>query len=149
MNITRYEPWNVLSQFQRDLDKLFRSSLAEQGEQADSTIATSTWVPSVDIKEDKESFVIEADIPGVDPEDIEVSMENGVLTIRGERNLEKREEDKSYKRVERLHGTFYRRFSLPETADPEKISASGKNGVLQVRIPKREVAQPRRISVKS
>jgi len=148
MNITRYEPWNVLNQFQRDLDRLFRSNLAEQ-EESDSTIATSTWVPSVDIKEDKEAFTIEADIPGVDPKDIDVSMENGVLTIRGERNLEKREEDKSYKRVERLHGTFYRRFSLPETADPEKISASGKNGVLQVRIPKREVAQPRRIAVKS
>jgi len=148
MNITRYEPWNVLNQFQRDLDRLFRSNLAEQ-EESDSTIATSTWVPSVDIKEDKEAFTIEADIPGVDPKDIDVSMENGVLTIRGERNLEKREEDKSYKRVERLYGTFYRRFSLPETADPEKISASGKNGVLQVRIPKREVAQPRRIAVKS
>jgi len=148
MNVTRYEPWNVLNQFQRDLDRLFRSNLAEQ-EESDSTIATSTWVPSVDIKEDKEAFTIEADIPGVDPKDIDVSMENGVLTIRGERNLEKREEDKSYKRVERLYGTFYRRFSLPETADPEKISASGKNGVLQVRIPKREVAQPRRIAVKS
>ena len=147
MNITRYEPWSVLSQFQRDLDRVFRN--VDSAEDNDSTIATSTWMPSVDIKEDKDAFTIEADIPGVDPKDIEVSMENAVLTIKGERNLEKREEDKAYKRVERLHGNFYRRFSLPETADPEKISASGKNGVLQVRIPKREIVQPRKITVKS
>jgi len=147
MNITRYEPWNVLSQFQRDLDRVFRN--VDSAEDNDSTIATSTWMPSVDIKEDADAFTIEADIPGVDPKDIEVSMENAVLTIKGERNLEKREEDKAYKRVERLHGSFYRRFSLPETADPDKISASGKNGVLQVRIPKREIAQPRKITVKS
>jgi len=147
MNITRYEPWNVLNQFQRDLDKLFRN--ADYAEDNDSTIATSTWMPSVDIREDKDAFIIEADIPGVDPKDIEVSMENAVLIIKGERNLEKREEDKSYKRVERLYGNFYRRFSLPETADPEKISASGKNGVLIVHIPKREIAQPRKITVKT
>ena len=92
-------------------------------------------------------FVLTADIPGVDPADIEITMEQGVLTLKGERTLETQEEDKGYKRVERAHGAFYRRFSLPDTADPEQITASGKNGVLEITIPKKEQEKPRRISV--
>lgn len=146
MNIAPYESLRLLDQFHRDMRQFFGSS---QQPDRDSTIATSTWVPLVDIKEETQHFLIEADIPGVEPKNIEISMENGVLTIKGERQLESQEVGDHYKRVERLYGTFYRRFSLPDTADAEKISASGQNGVLRVTIPKKEVAQPRRIAVQS
>ena len=145
MYMTSYEPWKMLDQFRRDLDKMFSYS----GEQSteDSTIATCTWVPAVDIKENAQQFLIEADIPGVDPKDVEISMGNGLLTIKGERQSESRHENKEYKRVERTYGSFYRRFSLPDTADPEKVTARGKDSVLQITIPKRELAQPRKITV--
>lgn len=145
--LTSYEPWGVLNQFRRDLDQLFGQTVSRSDN--DSAIATSSWVPAVDIKEEPQQFVLEADIPGIEPKDIEISMEGGVLTIKGERRLEKEENQKNYKRVERLYGTFYRRFSLPDTADAENIKASGKNGVLQITIPKRELAQPRKITVES
>jgi HSP20 family protein len=147
MYMTAYEPWRRMEQLRREMDQLFNPPVTQSDN--DSAIATCAWVPAVDIKEDPQQFLIEADIPGVDPKDIEISMENGVLTIRGERNSEKREEGKDYKRVERTYGSFYRRFSLPDTADPEKVSASGKNGVLQISIPKRELAQPRKITVQT
>lgn len=146
MRLTRYEPWEVLGQFRKDLEQLFGNRTGTQFDE-DSAIATSAWIPAIDIKEENNQFLIEADIPGVDPKDIEVSMEGGVLTIKGERATVSKEEAKNYKRVERVYGNFYRRFSLPDTADPEKITATGKNGVLKISIPKREVVQPRKINV--
>jgi HSP20 family protein len=140
----KYEPWNLLDQMRRDMDRALDTRTAEG-----SSVATSDWVPAVDIKEEKDSFVIVADIPGVDPNDIEVHMENGMLTIKGEKESEKKEEREGYKRVERSFGSFYRRFSLPDTADAEKITAKSNNGVLEVRIAKQEQVQPRKISVNS
>ncbi|MCG5515314.1 MULTISPECIES: Hsp20/alpha crystallin family protein [Ectothiorhodospira] len=142
MLTTRYEPWSLLNQLSRELDRL--NPAMGGGEEA---AATSDWVPAVDIREEKEAYVLHADVPGVDPKDIEVHMENGVLTIRGERKAESAEEREGYKRVERIRGSFYRRFSLPDTADAERISARSANGVLEVRIPKQEKVQPRRITV--
>jgi HSP20 family protein len=133
----------MLKQFRRDLDQMF----GQTNEQSDSAIATCAWVPAVDIKEETQQFVIEADIPGVEPKDIEISMENGVLTLKGDRQSITQNDSQNYKRVERTYGSFYRRFSLPDTADPEKVTASGKNGVLQITLPKRELAQPRKITV--
>jgi HSP20 family protein len=141
MAITRYEPFNVLNQLQRELGR-FR-----EGDEGSSRIATAEWAPAVDIKEEQDRFVIHADIPGVNPEDIDVNMENGVLTIKGEKNTEAKTEKDNYKRVERIYGSFYRRFSLPETANNDAISAKAKNGVLEVVIPKREAVKPKKISV--
>jgi HSP20 family protein len=141
MAITRYEPLNVLNQLQRELSR-FR-----EGDEGSSRIATAEWAPAVDIKEEQDRFVIHADIPGVNPEDIDVNMENGVLTIKGEKNTEAKTEKENYKRVERIYGSFYRRFSLPETADNNAISAKAKNGVLDIVIPKREAVKPKKISV--
>jgi HSP20 family protein len=141
-----YEPWNTLNQMYKDMENLY-SQTGQLSGYEDSTIATSTWVPSVDIKEEEDRFVIHADIPGVDPKEIEITMENGVLTIKGERVSETKEERKNYKRIERVRGAFYRRFSLPDTADADKITAVGRHGVLEVMIPKREIAQPRKINV--
>ena len=137
MAITRYEPWGLLSQLQKELE---RSA-------AEGSTATAEWAPAVDIKETKDRFVIHADIPGVKPENIDISMENGVLTIKGEKKTEAETEQEGYKRVERTYGSFYRRFSLPDTANPDAISAASRHGVLEITIPKKEDVQPKKISV--
>lgn len=148
MNVVRYEPWGVLRRFHDDVNQLFADSRNAPTAEGDrSSVVTSNWTPAVDIKEENERFVLEADIPGVDPKDIEITMDTGVLTIKGERKHESEEESNGYKRVERSYGSFYRRFSLPDTADAERISAKGRDGVLEVVIPKHEKVQPRKITV--
>ncbi|MCB1774434.1 MAG: Hsp20/alpha crystallin family protein [Gammaproteobacteria bacterium] len=142
MTLMRYEPWSLLDQMRREMERSMDTRTAEG-----SSVATSDWVPAVDIKEEDSDFVIVADIPGVDPKDIEVHMDNGILTIKGEKESEKKDEREGYKRVERTFGSFYRRFSLPDTADPDRISANSNHGVLEVRIAKQEKVQPRKISV--
>lgn len=107
----------------------------------------SDWLPAVDIREEEEQFVLHADVPGVDPEAIEVTMENGVLTIRGERSEKTCDENSGYSRTERINGQFARRFSLPETSNSDEIAANAKNGVLRIVIPKQVKAQARRITV--
>ena len=130
------------------MNRLFNDRrLGWNSEEDNSSVVTSHWAPSVDIKEEEGRFLLTADLPGVDPKAIDVTMEKGVLTIKGERSFEDTEEREAYKRVERAYGTFYRRFSLPEAVDAENITAESKNGVLHVSIPKHEKAQPRRIEV--
>lgn len=146
MALVRYEPWSMLNQIRREMDRMLEGT-DESGE--NSAIATSDWIPAVDIKETNDAFILHADVPGVDPKDIDVHMENGILTIKGERESEKKEEREGYKRVERQYGAFYRRFSLPDTADAEKIAAKSKNGVVEITIPKKAAVQPRKISVES
>lgn len=141
MAITRYQPWGLLNQLQRELER------AHEGSAGDGSIATAEWAPAVDIKEENDKFVLHADIPGVKPEEIEVSMENGVLTIKGEKKTEANTEKEGYKRVERTYGSFYRRFSLPDTANADAINAKSKNGVLEIVIPKRESIKPKKINV--
>ncbi|MBL0041984.1 MAG: Hsp20/alpha crystallin family protein [Xanthomonadales bacterium] len=126
------------------LDQFFTPEADDQ-----SNVVTSQWQPRVDIKEEPKRFVIAADIPGVDPKDIEIHMDKGVLTLKGERSAETRSEDGKFTRVERVHGSFHRRFALPDTADAEQISASGKHGVLEIVIPKKAEAAPRRITINS
>jgi len=143
--ITRYDPLALLEQFQNEVNRLFESRLGRLGDE-NTRVVTADWIPPVDIREEEDRFVLLADIPGVDPKDIEITMEDGVLSIRGERRIE---DDGRFKRMERPRGTFYRRFSLPDTADPEGIRARGQNGVLEITIPKAQKAQPRRIAVES
>jgi len=142
MTLVRYDPWNMFDQIRKEMDR----ALTREGDESGSVV-TSDWSPAVDIKEDENGFTIVADIPGVDPKDIDVHMENGMLTIKGERESEKKEEKEGYKRIERSYGSFYRRFSMPDSADADKIKAESKNGVLQITIPKQEKVQPRKISV--
>ena len=145
-NITRYRPSSLLHQLHRlsqEWDQLFEPSYSEDN----SLVETSHWAPCVDIKEEPDRFVLYADIPGVDPNAIEISMEHGVLTIKGERVSSKKEEREGYTRVERAKGSFYRRFTLPDTADPDRVTAEGKRGVLEIIIPKRERAQSKKIKV--
>lgn len=126
-------------------ERMFEGGLFGRG-QDDSSVVTSQWAPAVDIHEEPERFVLYADLPGVDPQDIEVQMDRGLLTIKGERRPEAMDGGR-YSRIERLHGVFHRRFALPDSADPEGIQASGHDGVLQVVIPKRPESKPRRIQV--
>jgi HSP20 family protein len=142
MSMVRYEPWSLFDQLRREMERGLTTQTGEE-----SSAATSDWVPAVDIKENEDSFVIVADIPGVKPEDIEVQMDNGVLTIKGEKETEKKEEREDFKRVERSYGSFYRRFSLPDTADPESITAKSDHGVLEITVAKQEKTQPRKIAV--
>lgn len=143
MNMMRYEPWSLLNQLSRELGRLPEVPGGED------SVSAADWSPAVDIREEDDAYVLHADVPGVDPKDIELHMENGVLTLRGERKYESEEEKEGYKRVERMRGTFFRRFSLPDTADADNISARSQNGVLEVRIPKQAKVQPRRIQIES
>lgn len=145
MNISRYEPWTLVHRLHRELDNVFGDSF---GAPAAAT-ERAAWIPSVDVHEESDRFVVRADLPGVEAKDIEITAENGVLTLRGERRFEKRAADRSYERVERAEGLFVRRFTLPKNAQTEKISARQVNGVLEVAIPKQAQVEPKRISVET
>ena len=147
MRMKPYEPWSALKQMQSELGRVL-GEYDRDGEDG-SSIATSRWIPAVDIKEESDRFVITADVPGVDPKDIDVTMADGTIVIKGERKLESQQNEKSYRRVERVHGTFYRRFSLPDYSDPDKITAKCNHGVLEILVPKSTQDLPRRIQVKA
>lgn len=149
MSLVRYEPWSLLNQLHGEVDSLFNRRLGRYTEDNDQPVSSSDWVPAVDIKEEDNRYVIHADVPGVDPKDIEISMEDGVLSINGERHSETSDEREGYKRVERVSGSFFRRFSMPDTANADAVTAKSKDGVLEVVIPKQEKLQPKRIQVES
>ncbi len=145
MNLTRFEPWSIVDLLHRDLDRIARSRFGnDNGEDP-----VANWVPAVDIVEEKDRFVLHADVPGVDPKDIDISMDNGVLTVTGERRSENVADEGGFRRVERASGRFLRRFTLPETADAEGITAKSRNGILEVAIPKLPEVQARRIKVEA
>ena len=148
MNITRFEPWNLFNILQRDLDQMTGRRLGIAGGE-DNGHSVADWVPAVDIIEEKDRFMLRADVPGVKPEDIEVSMENGVLSVSGHRYEESSDESEGVKRLERISGKFYRRFTLPESANSEDISAKSVNGILEVVIPKQAEVKSRRIAVET
>lgn len=135
MSIVQFEPRSLFDELNRFFEKSTRLPMSQDA----SSIDTSSWMPSVDIKEDKEQnrFVIKADLPGVEKKDISISMEDNTLTIRGHRHEDIKEEKDNYYRVERHTGDFYRRFVLPDSVDRDNIDASTKQGVLEVVIPKR------------
>ena len=145
MNLTRFEPWSIVDLLHRDLDRLAARRLPA----AEGDSAVTDWVPAVDIIEEKERFVLRADVPGVNPADIEISMDAGVLSVAGQRTHESRDEDAGLQRMERVTGRFFRRFSLPDTADAENIKAQCRNGILEVSIPKLPEVRARRIEVEA
>ena len=147
MSIIRRDPLNLFHYMQHEFNKLHGHSELARTED-NGNVVTSDWAPSVDIKEEDNLYLISADIPGVKPEEIDIHMEDGVLTIKGERESNKEEDRENYKRIERSYGVFYRRFTMPDNANAEKISAKSEHGVLEVSIPKKEAAQARKISVK-
>lgn len=143
MAVARYQPWNLHQELLSEVNKLFERVGANDA----SSGATADWAPAVDIEEYADKFVLYADVPGVDPASIEVTLEKGVLTLSGSRPEAVDQNGVERRRVERAAGRFHRRFTLPDTVDADAVSASGKNGVLEVAIPKRPQLQPRRINV--
>ena len=144
MTIVRYEPWGFVNRFHRDFaTRFFRDSEATR---ESSAVA---WLPSVDVREEDNRFLVQVDLPGVESKDIEITAEKGVLTIKGERKSESKKSETGYERVERVAGTLVRRFTLPETAQADSITARQANGVLEVSIPKQAQQQPRRIEVQA
>lgn len=151
MNLGRHGIWNTGNwsagnRLPDEIRQAFDRFLQPEDNDA-SSVVTSQWAPRVDIREDEQRFVILADIPGVDPAQIEVSMDKGILAIKGEREAGSAESGSTFTRVERARGTFHRRFALPDSADAEGITANGKFGVLEIVIPKKAQATPRRITI--
>jgi HSP20 family protein len=142
--MVRYEPWVGVPQSQHDINLLL-SRLST----GDSSSVTADWVPNVDINEFEERFQLYVDLPGIEPKDVDITLENGVLTISGERfaQAEKADENVVRRRTERGTGRFYRRFILPESVDAEKVKATDRHGVLEILIPKQAKALPRKIGV--
>jgi HSP20 family protein len=143
MSLIRFEPWSIADAVQRDLDRLTGRRVGINGDQPPAI----DWTPAIDIVEEKARFVLRADLPGVDPADIDLSAEDGYLIISGERKAEDRSEVDGIERYERVSGRFLRRFALPDTADAEAISARSNHGLLEISIPKLPETQPRRITV--
>lgn len=146
MNVTRFEPWSLVNMLHRDLDQLAEHRF---GRLTDNDNGVFDWMPAVDVVEEKDGFVLRADLPGVSVEDIDVRMEKGVLTISGERSRESTGNAEGLRRFERKTGKFFRRFSLPETTDADGIKAKSVNGILEIRIPKQPEVQARRIAIEA
>lgn len=149
MKLTQYDPLNQLFSFPEEMERMMRRRFGPLTTGNGEEGLAAAWSPAVDIKEEDDRFVVQADIPGVDPKDIDISLENGVLTISGERVEEMKEEKEGYRRMERFSGQFFRRFSLPDTADAENVSAKSMKGVVEVVIPKTKKHKAKRIEVKA
>jgi HSP20 family protein len=146
MAITRFDPFRDLAVLQDRMNRLFNDSYGSR--QEDHMLNRGTWTPAVDIYEAEGGLVMKAELPDMRREDIEVTVENNTLTIRGERKLDSEIKQENFHRVERAYGSFVRTFSLPTTVDSAKIAADYKDGVLTLRLPVREDAKPRTIDVK-
>lgn len=146
-SVMRQDYWNVMPRLQDEINRLFGNA-----RENDSSSATATWVPPVDIHEYSDRFELYVDLPGVEPSKVELTLDSGILTlsgVRSEQAASARGEDVQARRTERGHGSFHRRFVLPDTVDGEKVNATGKNGVLTVTIPKQPKAVPRRIQIEA
>jgi HSP20 family protein len=141
--LTRWEPARGLTTLQNQVNRLFNDSFRRTDEEA----SLSAWAPAVDVYETEHELVVKADLPEADPKDLDIRVENNILTISGERKFEKKVNEENYLRVERSYGSFARSFTLANTVNPEAIKADYQNGVLTLSIPKREEAKPKQIKV--
>jgi HSP20 family protein len=142
-NVTRWNPSNQAAAVREPLFRLFDTFFNEGGED----LASRTWTPPVDIQETDDAYRIQAELPGMTRDDIQITMENNVLRLSGERKFEKDVKKENFHRIERVYGTFTRSFALPTQVSPEKVEAKFENGVLTITVPKAEQAKPRRISI--
>ena len=141
--IDRWDPFRNLSTLQEQVNRLFETSYRGRGDNS----ALTTWAPAVDIYETENELVLKADLPDVDEKDLDIQIENNMLTIRGERKFNHEVKEDNYLRIERTYGAFSRSFSLPNTVNAEAIKAEYKNGVLRVELPKRAESKPRQVKV--
>ena len=143
--ITRWDPFREFSTLQDRLNRLFRESYGPEGRE--ESLTTSTFAPPVDVYEDEHNVSLKIEVPGIDEKDIDVRIENNVLTVHGERKFEKEEKEENFRRVERQYGSFTRTFTLPSTVDAEKVSANYDKGILRIELPKKAEAKPKQIKV--
>ncbi|HKN25137.1 MAG TPA: Hsp20/alpha crystallin family protein [Candidatus Acidoferrum sp.] len=141
--LTQFQPFRGVSTLQDQINRLFSEAFDRSSDEANLT----PWAPAVDIFETEHELVVKADLPDIKPEELDIRVENNILTIRGERTFEKKVDESNYLRVERAYGSFSRSFSLANTVNTEAIKADYKNGVLTLSIPKREEAKPKQIKV--
>src|SRR5579863_9346722 len=143
--LTRWEPFREFATLQDRINRAFRESYS--GAAHDESLTTSTFAPAVDVYEDEHQVTLKIEVPGVDEKDIDVQIENNVLTVHGERKFEKEEKEENFRRVERQYGSFTRTFTLPTTVDAENVQASYDKGVLKIALPKKAEAKPKQIKV--
>ena len=142
--LTRWDPFREFSTLQDRMNRLFRDSYGEGREEA---LTTSTFAPAVDVYEDEHKITLKVEVPGIDEKDIDVRVENNVLTVHGERKFEKEEKEENFRRVERQYGSFTRTFAIPSTIEPEQVSANYDKGVLKIKLAKKAEAKPKQIKV--
>jgi HSP20 family protein len=145
MAISRWDPFRDLMSIQNELNRLFGRTYAG----GESEAGSGTWMPALDVFETQDKFIVKVELPGLNPDEVDVSVEDSTLTIRGERKFYEDVSDDSFHRVERRYGAFQRSLSLPQTADAERIEASFDRGVLTVEVPKAEQAKPKKIQIKA
>ena len=145
MAIVRWEPFGKLFSSEDRFNRLFTRDFPRFFDEGDASM--TTWMPAVDIYETEHALTLKAELPGVDPRDIEARVEDGTLYLKGERKFEKESKKENYHRIERTYGSFMRSFALPTSVDADKVSAEYKNGVLSLKLPLREEAKPRQIAV--
>jgi HSP20 family protein len=144
MAITRWDPFRDVLSLQNRMNSLFQEFERGQGE---TGAVTAAFVPPVDIYEDEHKIVLKLEVPGLTEKDLDIQLENQVLTIKGERKFEKEEKEQNFHRIERRYGSFYRSFTIPNTVDPESVKAGYDAGVLKIELAKRAEAKPKQIKV--
>ncbi|MEW6247725.1 MAG: Hsp20/alpha crystallin family protein [Nitrospirota bacterium] len=145
--VARWDPFRELEELSERLNRVFGRPPVRR-DNSKEALTVADWIPAVDISESEGEYLIKAELPGVKKEDIKVTLQEGVLTIQGERKQEKEEKGRKYHRIERSYGTFMRSFTLPDSADDSKVSAEFKDGLLYLHVPKSEKAKPKAIEVK-
>jgi HSP20 family protein len=143
--ITRWDPFREFSTLQDRMNRLFRESYGPEGRE--ETLNNTSFAPPVDVYEDEHSVNLKIEVPGIDEKDIDVRIENNLLTVHGERKFEKEEKQDNFRRVERQYGSFARTFTLPTIVDAEKVSANYDKGILKIALPKKAEAKPKQIKV--
>jgi len=144
--LVRWDPFSEIDSLQRGINRLFDE--AASGRQTKGKPTEALWAPTVNTLEDKDAFLLSCDLPGVDQKDVKLSLDNDTLTISGTRKLEHEEKKQNYQRIESYFGAFARSFTLPAVVDPAKVEANMENGVLKIRLPKREESKPKQIEIK-
>ncbi|MBZ5569494.1 MAG: Hsp20/alpha crystallin family protein [Acidobacteriia bacterium] len=145
MAITRWDPFHELNLITSRMNRLFQDAYSPGS--TEENLTTTTFVPPVDIYEDEHSITLKVEVPGIDQKDIDVRLENSTLTVRGERKFEKEEKEENFHRVERRYGSFYRAFTLPNTVDPDSVTADYDSGVLRIKLAKKAEAKPKQIKI--
>jgi HSP20 family protein len=145
MAIIRWDPFRDLVTIRDKMNRLFEDAVTQRGEEKE--LVASSWAPAVDIYEDESQLVLTAEIPGLSEKDVEIKIEDNVLSIQGERKLQKETREENYHRIERAYGSFYRSFTLPNYVDEDKIRAENENGVVKITMPKKAELKPRKVKI--